>query len=376
MTIIGRHRVGLVLFSMGCLVAVIHTMSPCEISNEESASCTGRNLKRVPKDLPANLTSLDLSYNSVDASDPENSRRLQALRNLVFLNLSNNHIPALTREIFMNLKMLKVLDLSNCEIDLVHPRALKGLLSLQILILNNNRIKVLAPRFLNDVQALMTLDLENNKLTTVTIQLLEKFEEIHEVRLQGNSWVCDCTLYPLQKWLKLQVDHAEEIQCVLPPDLQGKNLLNLDLFPVSCSKKYERILRLPRSEISESTVKTVTNQTSATPLAEGGKGWYYLVGVLVVAITFSLLIVIAAKFKLFHKYLVSYSHQLLPEQEVGSQDNDEVGVRVAHSSREMEEVRDRTMYPSQGLEEDDGYIEDNYIQTEVKVEDEELHVAI
>uniref|UniRef100_UPI00398E79EB type III endosome membrane protein TEMP n=1 Tax=Pristiophorus japonicus TaxID=55135 RepID=UPI00398E79EB len=377
MTIIGWHCVGLVLFSMGCLVPVIQTMSPCEIGKEGSANCTGRNLTSVPKDLPANLTSLDLSYNSVDASDPENSRRLQAFMNLVFLNLSNNHIPALHSEPFMSLKMLKVLDLSNCEIHLLHPMALKGLLSLQILILNNNRITELAPQLLNDMQALSTLDLENNQLAIVTIQLLEKFEGIHEVRLQGNSWVCDCTLYPLQKWLKQQAEYAEEIRCVFPPELQGKNLLDLDLSPVSCSEKSGRFPRFDHSEtLSAFTVTAGTNQTSEAPSAEGENGWHYLVGVLVIAITISVLIAIGAKFKLFHKYLSSYSHQLLPEQDVGSQDNDTVSVSMAHSS-EMEEVRDRTMYPPQGLEEDDGYIEDNYIPTGVEAEDaEEMHVDI
>ncbi|XP_067892986.1 type III endosome membrane protein TEMP [Heterodontus francisci] len=375
MTIIGKHYVGLVLFSMGCLVAVIHTMSTCEIHNEESANCTGRNLTKVPKDLPANLTCLDLSYNSVDASDPENSRRLQALGNLVFLNLSNNHIPTLNREIFMSLKMLKVLDLSNCKIDMLHPMAFKGLISLHSLILKNNRIKDLAPRFLSDMQALSILDLKNNKLTIVTIQLLEKFEEIHEVRLQGNSWVCDCALYPLQKWLMLQLDHAEEIHCVSPPDLQGKNLLNLDLSPVSCLQTSERFPRYAGPGNS-TMANDVINQTSGAPTTEGEKAWHYLVAVLVIAISFSVLIAIGAKFKLFHKYLTSYSHQLLPEQDVGSQDNDAVSVSIAHSS-EMEEVRDQTMFPPEGLEEDDGYIEDNYIETEVKAEDEqEMHISI
>ncbi|XP_078416975.1 type III endosome membrane protein TEMP [Cetorhinus maximus] len=372
MTIIGRHYVGLVLFSMGCLAAVTHTMSPCEIHSEESAICTGRNLTRVPKDLPTNLTSLDLSYNSVDVTDLENSRGLQAFKNLVFLNLSNNHIPTLSPGVFTSLKMLKVLDLSNCNISLLCPKAFKGLLSLKILILNNNRIKALVPQFLGDVQALSTLDLANNKLTTVSIQLLEKFEGIHEVRLQGNSWVCNCTLYPLQKWLKQHFNHTEEIQCMLPPDLHGKNLLNLDLLPVSCSETFERFYRLVNSVTSAFTVAAVTNQTSDAPSKEGGKGWQYLVAALVIAIAFSALIAIGAKFKLFHKYFTSYSHQLLPEQDGIS--HDAVSVNMPRNS-EMEDIRDRTMYP--GLEEDDGYIEDNYIQSEVKADDEqEMHISI
>ncbi|XP_072366705.1 type III endosome membrane protein TEMP isoform X1 [Scyliorhinus torazame] len=372
MTVIVWQYVGLVLFSTGCMQAVIRTMGPCEIHNEESAICSGRNLTSVPKDLPTNLTILDLSYNSVDATDLRNSRRLQALRNLVFLNLSNNHIPTLSPGIFASLKMLKVLDLSNCEIDVLHPRAFKGLLSLKTLILNNNRIKDLAPQSLSDMQALSTLDLANNKLSIVSIQLLEKFEGIHEVRLQENSWVCDCTLYPLQKWLKLQLDLKEEIRCMFPSELQGMNLLNLDLSPVVCSEKTKRFPRQVDFGTSAFTVTAVTNQTSGAPSKEGSKGWHYLVAVLVIAVAFSILIAVGAKFKLFHKYLSSYSHQLLPENDASSQDA--VSVIMPRSS-EMEDISDRTMYPD--LEEDDGYIEDNYIQTEVKAEDEqEIHVSI
>ncbi|GCC34133.1 type III endosome membrane protein TEMP [Chiloscyllium punctatum] len=375
MSIIGQKYVGLVLFSVGCLVAVIQATSPCEILNQASAICTGRNLTKVPEDLPANLTSLDLSDNSVDATDQENNKRLQAFRNLVFLNLSNNHMPTLTPETFMNLQKLKVMDLSHCEIDLLHPRAFNGLLSLKILMLNNNRIKDLATQFLSDGQELSMLNLANNKLTTVTIQLLEKFERIREVRLQGNSWVCDCNLYPLQKWLMLRFVFAEDIQCVSPPELQGKDLLNLDLSSESCPGKSKRFLRLANSNMSNSTITVVTNQTSDAPQTEGGKEWYYLVGVLVIAIAFSALIAIGAKFKLFHKYLTSYSHQLLPEHDAISQDHDTFSANMPRSN-EMENIRDRTMYPH-GLDEDDGYIEDNYIQTEVKAEDEpDIHISI
>ncbi|XP_069795128.1 type III endosome membrane protein TEMP isoform X2 [Narcine bancroftii] len=112
-----------------------------------------------------------------------------------------------------------------------------------------------------------------------------------------------------------------------------------------------------------------TIATSATP-AEGGKAWHYLVGVLVAAISLSALTIIFAKFKLFHKYFSSYSHHLLPEQEMGNQDNDTDSVSLARKVN-VKEIRNQVVYPPEGLEEDDGYIEDNYIQMETKSDDEE-----
>uniref|UniRef100_A0A8C0IS65 Chromosome 1 open reading frame 210 n=1 Tax=Chelonoidis abingdonii TaxID=106734 RepID=A0A8C0IS65_CHEAB len=70
--------------------------------------------------------------------------------------------------------------------------------------------------------------------------------------------------------------------------------------------------------------------TTMSPAGKGGNSWPYLVGFLVSAIGISILIALAAKCKLFHKNFASYRHQPLA-----------TGLQ---------------------LEDDDGFIEDNYIQ--------------
>lgn len=123
------------------------------------------------------------------------------------------------------------------------------------------------------------------------------------------------------------------------------------------------------------TLCLLKSSATLVPPADGSKTWHYLVGVLVAAIILSALTVICAKFKLFHKYFTSYSHHLLPEPDLGYQDNDTINVSMAHDGH-MKEIRNHAMYPPEGLDEDDGYIEDNYIQVETKPEEEEMHVAI
>uniref|UniRef100_A0A8C7NPM2 Chromosome 1 open reading frame 210 n=1 Tax=Oncorhynchus mykiss TaxID=8022 RepID=A0A8C7NPM2_ONCMY len=72
------------------------------------------------------------------------------------------------------------------------------------------------------------------------------------------------------------------------------------------------------------------------------KSWQYLVAVLVTAISLSLLIAVLAKCQLVRRYLASYRHTRLIEGDTASQ--------CDPNSLEDEE------------DDDDGFIEDNYIQ--------------
>uniref|UniRef100_A0A8C7EGL1 Chromosome 1 open reading frame 210 n=1 Tax=Nothoprocta perdicaria TaxID=30464 RepID=A0A8C7EGL1_NOTPE len=84
---------------------------------------------------------------------------------------------------------------------------------------------------------------------------------------------------------------------------------------------------------------------ATAPAGKGGRSWPYLVGFLVAAITISILVVVAAKCKLFHKNFASYRHRPLESLPM----------------------------PNAGLhtEDDDGFIEDNYIQPSEQLQEEE-----
>uniref|UniRef100_A0A8C7V9N5 Chromosome 1 open reading frame 210 n=1 Tax=Oncorhynchus mykiss TaxID=8022 RepID=A0A8C7V9N5_ONCMY len=98
------------------------------------------------------------------------------------------------------------------------------------------------------------------------------------------------------------------------------------------------------TEVIEHPSPTPANSMTTTNGSEDGgqsrfsKSWQYLVAVLVTAISLSLLIAVLAKCQLVRRYLASYRHTRLIEGDTGE------------------------MYMEDEEDDDDGFIEDNYIQ--------------
>lgn len=88
--------------------------------------------------------------------------------------------------------------------------------------------------------------------------------------------------------------------------------------------------------------------------------WSYLAAGLGTALTVSLLIVVTVKFRLFHRFLASYRHSLLEEADGVSQYGQE-DVSFPNSVMGRMGTVGRTLD-----DDDDGFIEDNYIQASEK----------
>ncbi|XP_077390543.1 type III endosome membrane protein TEMP [Festucalex cinctus] len=112
-----------------------------------------------------------------------------------------------------------------------------------------------------------------------------------------------------------------------------------------------------------STIPTATPVLNGTRKTNSHR-WEFLVAVLVTAISMSILMALLAKCQVFRRYLASYRHTRLRDTETLSQ--------CEHSGLEVEfnmhgESEMNPHHHPVSAEDDDGFIEDNYIPTSERV---------
>ncbi|XP_052455657.1 uncharacterized protein LOC128015658 [Carassius gibelio] len=301
------------LVSRSCYT--LQTVGPCTVNREMAAfDCSGKRLTSVPEHIWMNVTELDLSENLLDFSHSDSFKSLNLFSDLVSLNLSGNYLPLLLKDHLYGLSSLKVLDLSRCKLAAVGANALTSLSSLQML-------------FLGDFQSIAVKDLRFSQFVEL------RGEQSYRQKAGDRVMMTRASKHTAHD------DHS---------DGHSKDV-NRGTF----LRKLFTVEPTPTNNTNNGMEPDYDSKTSS-------ESWKVLVAVLGSALTLSVLIALLAKYKVVHKYLASYRHSRLSEVDATSQ-CDPANFEVGFSTQGGPGIR--AAAPTSGIEEDnDGFIEDNYIQ--------------
>ncbi|BES89823.1 Slit protein [Nesidiocoris tenuis] len=160
--------------------------------------CSRAKLTEIPRGIPAETSELYLDVNDITTIQAE---RLNHLKYLARLDLSNNHLEVLSNFTFVNLTNLSTLIISYNKIQCIERDALAGLKTLRIISLHGNNISMIPDGAFSDLHAITHLALGSNPL------------------------YCDCSLRWLADWVKRDFIEAGIARCAEPLQLKDKLLL-------------------------------------------------------------------------------------------------------------------------------------------------------
>ncbi|XP_015174039.1 PREDICTED: protein slit isoform X3 [Polistes dominula] len=174
--------------------------------------CSRAQLTEIPRGIPPETTELYLDENDIKTIQPE---RLNHLRILTKLDLSNNQIGMLSNDTFRNLTKLSHLIISYNKLQCVQRNALAGLKSLRIISLHGNDISVIPEGAFEDLKLITHLALGSNPL------------------------YCDCSMRWLAEWVKRDFVEPGIAKCMDPPNMRDKLLLTTPPDAFYCKTKQQ-----------------------------------------------------------------------------------------------------------------------------------------
>ncbi|XP_066507682.1 leucine-rich repeat-containing protein 19-like [Hoplias malabaricus] len=261
---------------------------------------------------------------------------------------------------------------------------------------------------LSKFKDLEVLNLSGNKLQTFQNETFSSLTKLKKLYLQGNPWNCMCPFLKLIKWMNESGIETEGGTCTSPEQLANKSVLDVistcnattEEPPVITNSAKIPTAASATAPTPTSTATTTTLTTTFTTtlpttaqqkshvvsstlgslnisikdsLTETGQigvqqpgvsnTWKFLAGVIVIALCTSMFIICAVKSPSWYKLFFNYRHQRL--REVEDPNTFSTG-RYSNFSLDTEQTETSAHDLDQGLEQpledEDGFIEDGYIQ--------------
>lgn len=344
----------------------------CNITTETTMhEETAERYFSIPSDHPKNDSEsvLRLSYKNITLNETDRLM-LHKYSNVTELYLNNNTIVVLHDYTFNCFLNLAVLDVSNNSISTVEQAAFAGANKLTTLYLQNNKISRLASNTFLVLKSLKVLNLKNNNFLYLEIKL--PFNSI-KITLSENPWNCSRGLLCLQSWLNnpnITIENENSTVCDSSNNLKSYPIKTA--FLNNCAKtEMTEATTVPATLTPNDTLFSTQNDTkrqlySAKGFHPPGKSWTFLMGVLVLIVGTTTVIILATKFPAWYRYLVSYHHSHLEEEEPEMfEETFTSNIYTKPQTPQTNEDESIVVFEQYHsfVPEDDGFIEDKYIES-------------
>nr|XP_022340062.1 slit homolog 2 protein-like isoform X3 [Crassostrea virginica] len=225
------------------------------ICQHKTVDCSYKKLQHIPSGIPPETQRLELQGNNIsmvrrnDLQNLHNLRILQLLENKIGtieqgafrdldqmerLRIDRNELAELPDNLFASMTKLQRLDLSYNKLKVIGKKTLAGSTVLRNLQLDHNQLECVSETALKPLHSMEILTLNYNELTSLPKNLFDNMSNLRTLRLIDNKFVCDCHLAWLSQWLKEHASLGLYTECSAPPNLQGIEVDDVQLYNFQC----------------------------------------------------------------------------------------------------------------------------------------------
>ncbi|XP_078147632.1 leucine-rich repeat-containing protein 19-like [Centroberyx gerrardi] len=334
-------------------MSILDYSTKAAAEDESVVNLTNRALQVIPHGGNRPCVKLVFKGNQIILNETDRLA-LATYSGLAELHLDSNLVTVIPAKYFSVVPDLRVLHLSRNNISRLDPEAFSGLDDLVELDLSHNLLEVLDSNTTDNLGHLRSLDLQENPWNCSCL-LLHSIGELNAsgVAIAGPGALCAS---PEKQAGGGLLEATAICYPSPPPSSTAKPPLLTSPGPVS-TQQPRGLPSMSRATSSQN--HSISNKENQTPVL--GNTWKFTLCVAAIALSTSMVIVCAIKWPTWHKLLSSYRHQRLREE-----DNEEEEVVPGHrldaQQPEMFTYGQENGRAEKEEEEEDGYIEDLYIE--------------
>ena len=185
------------------------------------------------------LQKLYLSGNQCGRMQANTFGNLTSLRHLHLErnNLSSYFAGQYGAQLLEGLTKLKEIHASSNNIHALSYALLRDQESLEIMKLDHNLISGWGSSLFKNSKNLTKLDISYNQMPVISKDNLYDLNNVEEIRLNNNPFVCNCDLLWFREWMdrtSIQLPYKHSYKCHGPEDWQGKLLTEFTKDKISC----------------------------------------------------------------------------------------------------------------------------------------------